>query len=73
MGGDALGLPATFTLLNQCCLTLAGSLLAQWQAGGSVGEGAQLQGLSQDSAGPNLTPPPPRDQLLQSIRPGSRS
>ncbi|XP_073864101.1 uncharacterized protein isoform X2 [Macaca fascicularis] len=45
----------------------------QWPScrrGGPVGEGAQLQGLSRDSAGPNLTPPPPPGQLLQSIRRG---
>lgn len=46
------------------------SWVAQLQARWTRGRGSSLQGLSRDSAGRNLTPPPAPGQLLQSIRRG---
>lgn len=51
--------------LRSPCLWPGGSV-ARWAGTG----GSSLQGLSRDSAGLNLIPPPPPGQLLQSIRRG---
>lgn len=62
-----------FSMLNPDSPRLwLGSFAARLQRRWAGAGGSPVSGLSRDSAGRNLTPPPPPGQLLQSIRRGPR-